>query len=221
MAKRSDKQYSILIVSSSEQFNTVARKVLPNGKFNVVETKKSISAAKREMITRPYDLILVNAPLTDGFGTQFVMEVRERRSMGIIIAVPGEVYGDISDKLADQGIIAIAKPIVTKNLEVQIRLLLAMLENVKEAERKVTRIEEKMEEVLDSGFVAFQMARALINDTDFINKLQRGEVTRSECKHSNYCIGRMYTLDMKCHHCVDEDLPRKIQREIKKAGRKG
>ena len=80
---------------------------------------------------------------------------------------------------------------------------------------------EKMEEVLDSGFVAFQMARALINDTDFINKLQRGEVTRSECKHSNYCIGRMYTLDMKCHHCVDEDLPRKIQREIKKAERKG
>ena len=147
MAKRSDKQYSILIVSSSEQFNTVARKVLPNGKFNVVETKKSISAAKRELITRPYDLILVNAPLTDGFGTQFVMEVRERRSMGIIIAVPGEVHGDISDKLADQGIIAIAKPIVTKNLEVQIRLLLAMLENVKEAERKVTRIEEKMEEV--------------------------------------------------------------------------
>ncbi len=147
MAKRSDKQYSILIVSSSEQFNTVARKVLPNGKFNVVETKKSISAAKRELITRPYELILVNAPLTDGFGTQFVMEVRERRSMGIIIAVPGEVYGDISDKLADQGIIAIAKPIVTKNLEVQIRLLLAMLENVKEAERKVTRIEEKMEEV--------------------------------------------------------------------------
>ena len=147
MAKRSDKQYSILIVSSSEQFNTVARKVLPNGKFNVVETKKSISAAKRELITRPYDLILVNAPLTDGFGTQFVMEVRERRSMGIILAVPGEVYGDISDKLADQGIIAIAKPIVTKNLEVQIRLLLAMLENVKEAERKVTRIEEKMEEV--------------------------------------------------------------------------
>ena len=160
MAKRSDKQYSILIVSSSEQFNTVARKVLPNGKFNVVETKKSISAAKRELITRQYDLILVNAPLTDGFGTQFVMEVRERRSMGIIIAVPGEVHGDISDKLADQGIIAIAKPIVTKNLEVQIRLLLAMLENVKEAERKVITIKAQ-----------FDKEKALLNQkVDHLNK---------------------------------------------------
>ena len=76
---------------------------------------------------------------------------------------------------------------------------------------------EKMEEVLDSGFVALQMARALVNDTDFVNKLQSGEVTRSACKHSNYCIGRMYTLEMKCNHCLDEELPKKLQKEIKKA----
>lgn len=73
-----------------------------------------------------------------------------------------------------------------------------------------------MEEVLNSGFVAFQMARALINDTDFVNKLQSGEVVQSPCGHSNYCIGRMYTLDMKCHHCVD-NLPRKLQREVDRA----
>ena len=76
---------------------------------------------------------------------------------------------------------------------------------------------EKIEEVLDSGFMAVQMARALINDTDFVNKLHSGEVTRSECKHSNYCIGRMYSLEMKCHHCVDNELPRKLKREIANA----
>ena len=73
-----------------------------------------------------------------------------------------------------------------------------------------------MEQVLQSGFVAFQMARALIRDTDFVNKIQQGECTRSLCCHSNYCIGRMYTLDMRCHSCVD-NLPRKIQREISAA----
>ena len=72
---------------------------------------------------------------------------------------------------------------------------------------------EKMEEALGEGFVALQMARALVNDTDFVNKLRSGETTRSACKHSNYCIGRMYTLEMKCHHCV-ENLPNKLQKEI-------
>ena len=75
-----------------------------------------------------------------------------------------------------------------------------------------------MEMVLDSGFEAFQMARALVQDTDFVNKLQSGEVTRSACKHSNYCIGRMYTLDMKCHQCMQKgELPAKLQKELEKA----
>ena len=75
-----------------------------------------------------------------------------------------------------------------------------------------------MEMVLDSDFVAFQMARALVQDTDFVNKLQSGEVTRSACKHSNYCIGRMYTLDMRCHQCMQKDeIPARLQRELEKA----
>ena len=75
---------------------------------------------------------------------------------------------------------------------------------------------QKMEEVLDAGFTGLQMARALVHDTDFVNKLKSGEIERSGCKHSNYCIGRMYTLEMKCHHCV-ENLPDKLQKEIDKA----
>jgi 2,4-dienoyl-CoA reductase-like NADH-dependent reductase (Old Yellow Enzyme family) len=77
---------------------------------------------------------------------------------------------------------------------------------------------EKMEEVLDAGFMGLQMARALVHDTDFVNKLKSGEVERSGCKHSNYCIGRMYTLEMKCHHCV-ENLPERLQKEIDEAER--
>ena len=75
---------------------------------------------------------------------------------------------------------------------------------------------EKMEEVLAVGFQGLQMARALVHDTDFINKLQRGELQCSGCKHSNYCIGRMYTLERRCHHCV-ENLPKKLQKEIDEA----
>ena len=75
---------------------------------------------------------------------------------------------------------------------------------------------QKMEEVLAAGFDAIQMARALINDTEFVNKLHRGEVERSGCKHSNYCIGRMYTLEMRCNHCM-EGIPPALRREIDKA----
>lgn len=76
----------------------------------------------------------------------------------------------------------------------------------------------KIEEVLSAGFDFVQIGRALIHDTQFINNLKNG-AERCDCKHSNYCIARMYTLDMKCHHCVD-DLPKKIRKEIEKAEKK-
>lgn len=74
----------------------------------------------------------------------------------------------------------------------------------------------KMEEALAAGFQGLQIARALVHDTDFVNKLHNGELECSGCRHSNYCIGRMYTLEMKCHHCVD-NLPKKLKAEIEQA----
>ena len=75
---------------------------------------------------------------------------------------------------------------------------------------------QKMEEVLEAGFDGLQVARALIRDTDFVNKLRSGEIVRSECGHSNYCIGRMYTLEMKCNRCV-ANLPESLRREVEEA----
>lgn len=74
----------------------------------------------------------------------------------------------------------------------------------------------KMEEVLEAGFDGLQVARALVRDTDFVNKLRSGEITRSECGHSNYCIGRMYSLEMKCNRCVS-NLPASLQKEVRQA----
>lgn len=75
---------------------------------------------------------------------------------------------------------------------------------------------QKMEEVLNEGFIAFQMARALIRDPFFVSKLQSGEEESCPCGHSNYCIGRMYTLEMRCHHCV-MNLPQKLLKEVEDA----
>jgi 2,4-dienoyl-CoA reductase-like NADH-dependent reductase (Old Yellow Enzyme family) len=55
------------------------------------------------------------------------------------------------------------------------------------------------ERVLDAGFDLVQMARALVAEPDFVARLAaEGADCRSVCDHTNYCIGRMYSLDMKC-----------------------
>ena len=71
-----------------------------------------------------------------------------------------------------------------------------------------------VERVLDEGFEMVQMARALVNDPAFVNRMRDGDIdTRSGCDHKDYCIARMYSIDMQCcHNCPD--LPDKICREL-------
>ena len=69
-------------------------------------------------------------------------------------------------------------------------------------------------EVLSHGFEAVQMARSLLNEPDFVNRLKEDPHHRCGCKHSNYCIGRMYTLEMACHQHLMEELPSDLKKEI-------
>lgn len=75
---------------------------------------------------------------------------------------------------------------------------------------------KKIDEVLDSGFEFIQMGRALLNEPGFVNRMKEEEQARCNCKHSNYCIARMYTLDMACHQHLEETLPPHLKKEIKK-----
>ena len=72
----------------------------------------------------------------------------------------------------------------------------------------------KIEEVLNSGFPFVQMGRALLNTPDFVNRMKTEEDYCCDCGHSNYCIARMYTLDMACHKHLKNKLPDSLQREI-------
>ena len=72
----------------------------------------------------------------------------------------------------------------------------------------------KIEEVLGHGFEFVQMGRALLNEPGFVNRMRDDAQARCSCGHSNYCIARMYSVDMACHQHLQEKLPPCLQREI-------
>ncbi len=65
----------------------------------------------------------------------------------------------------------------------------------------------------DEGFEFVQMGRALLNEPDFVNRIRSESEHRCGCDHVNYCIARMYSREMACHHHLD-DLPHGIRKEI-------
>ena len=78
---------------------------------------------------------------------------------------------------------------------------------------------DNCQQIMDEGFELFQIAHVLIKDPDFVKHVQENPHYHAGCGRSNYCVGRMYTLDMKCHECVERDgevIPKRLQKEIAK-----
>lgn len=75
---------------------------------------------------------------------------------------------------------------------------------------------EGADKVLDEeGFDFIQMGRALLNEPDFVAKMQADDRHRCGCDHVNYCIARMYSKEMACHKHLS-GLPAPLLKEIEK-----
>ncbi|MBP8041965.1 MAG: NADH:flavin oxidoreductase [Bacteroidales bacterium] len=72
---------------------------------------------------------------------------------------------------------------------------------------------KKIDEVLDSGFEFVSMARALLNEPDFINRLKNDRQAVNQCICANYCIARMYSIEMACHQ-HRSDVPKCLHKEL-------
>ena len=78
---------------------------------------------------------------------------------------------------------------------------------------------DNCQRIMDEGFPLFQLAHVLIKDPDFVRHVQENPHYNAGCTRSNYCVGRMYSREMKCHECVlrdGEQIPASIQKEIKR-----
>ena len=144
MARKEDNLHSILIVSSSEQFDATLRKSLTD--FLMIDSKRNAAAARRSFLERYYDLVVINAPLPDESGEPFALDVAQQCPASVLLIVPSEVYEDVLEHVTDQGILVISKPLPHGRLDKAIRYLKAVQGRVHNLEKKIQALEEKREE---------------------------------------------------------------------------
>ncbi len=137
--------HSVLIISASEAFDTAVRKSLRG--FASIESRKHAASARRYLLERYYDLIVINAPLPDESGEQLAKDIAESGRASVLMAVPSEVYGDALEHVSDYGILVISKPVSAGLLDKALRFLTAFQNRVQKVERQVLAAEEKLQEL--------------------------------------------------------------------------
>ena len=144
MPRDKDIQHSVLIASASEQFVMLVRKSLKN--CLTMDCCKSGSMARRNLLEKDYDLIVINIPLPDETGEALALDAAGRNRASVMLAAPQEVSDFIMDQVSDYGILVIPKPATAGRIDRAIRFLTAIQNRIHIIESRTRRLEEKMEE---------------------------------------------------------------------------
>ncbi|MBO4468120.1 MAG: ANTAR domain-containing protein [Clostridia bacterium] len=142
-----ERSYSILLVSASEKTNKNLIDLLPSSEYDSINTVHNVNTAKRLIADRDFDFIIVNSPLPDDDGMRFSIDASSRKNTVVLLMVKADIYDETLDTCADFGVFLISKPLSVSTMEMALDWLKSARERLRQTEKKVLSIEEKMAEI--------------------------------------------------------------------------
>ncbi len=138
--------FSVLLVSSSKNFSNGIISALTENNYEVT-LSDSVQKAKRILVEKDYDIIIVNSPVIDDFGMDFAIDEAEKNISGILMFVKPELEAEVYYKTYQYGILTLTKPTSKGILLQTIRLLCATIIKRESIQEKPKDLKTRLEEI--------------------------------------------------------------------------
>ena len=138
--------YRVLIAGANDRTFDSLRELLPPDSYEAPLRAGSAGEVKRMLLETDVDLVILNAPLRDEFGTQLALNL-SRDNLCVLMLVPAESFDEVCYKVEDEGILTLSKPVSRNGLLGAIKLLTAMRGKLRKLDRQNQALQEKMQDI--------------------------------------------------------------------------
>ncbi len=142
-----ERVYSVLIVSDTEKFRTSLTSLLPERTFSPVINVPDTSTAKRAMLEREYDVVLINGTHSDDRAVKLAIDVCTEKGSVALLFVRRELYAEIYAKVSDFGVLTLPLPSSPQMVTQALDWVRATRERLRRYEKTAQTVEQKMEEI--------------------------------------------------------------------------
>ncbi len=142
-----ERVYSVLTVSETERFQSSLSSLLPENVFSPVVCVKDAASAKRAMLERDFDLVIINDTRSDDRAVKLAVDVCTEKSSVAILAVRRETYAEIYAKVVDFGVFALPVPSSPQTVLQALDWAKATRERLRRYEKTALTVQQKMEEI--------------------------------------------------------------------------
>lgn len=138
--------YRVLIAGANDRTFDSLRELLPPDSYEAPLRAGSAGEVKRMLLETDVDLVILNAPLRDEFGTQLALNLAQD-NLCVLMLVPAESFDAVCYKVEDEGILTLSKPVSRSGLLGAIKLLTAMRGKLRKLDRQNQALQEKMQDI--------------------------------------------------------------------------
>lgn len=143
----SERVYKVALVSSSEKFNGAMLPLLPKNRFSPINVYRDAKSARRVISKEKPDIVIINTPLPDDFGTSLALDVSETDGVCVLLFARAENFSEVSSVLIPHGVLTLPKPTSPELTEEVVELMCATRERLRRIEIKKSFAEERMADI--------------------------------------------------------------------------
>ena len=139
-------RYRMLIVSSDDRFSKEVSTLLQGNQFRQ-DCSRSASDARCKLLENQYDIVIVNAPLRDEFGSRLCIDISRNNGTIAAIFAANDIYDEIYAKVSVHGVFVLHKPTSKTLVSQAVSLMVCARERLRSLEKKVGNTESKLDEI--------------------------------------------------------------------------
>ena len=138
---------SALILSSSDKGLSFFTELLNTASISRIASLSTGSEARRALLGRDYDLVLINAPLRDESGIDLALQIASQGLSQAILVVKSEHFDGISAKCEGYGVLTIAKPVNKSIFWSALKLAGATRSRLRQMQDENNRLKQTIEDI--------------------------------------------------------------------------
>ncbi|MFA9379524.1 MAG: ANTAR domain-containing response regulator [Acetanaerobacterium sp.] len=145
----------VLLVSSTDKSLEFISQLLREADASPLQiiTAQSGNEARRLLARTDFEIIVINAPLSDEFGHELSISAAEVTTAGIIIIARNEIADDVSARVENYGVFVIPKPLGRQMFFQTLKLVSAARRRMLGLKNENLKLQKKIEEIrlIDRG----------------------------------------------------------------------
>jgi len=138
---------SALIVSCTDKGAAFFSEALSAVSVNQITVLNSAGEARRHLSERDFDLVIVDAPLSDESGENFSRNIASKNLSQVILAVKDECFIEIAADCEEDGVLAISKPVNKEVFLLSLSLARAANNRIKRIQAENAKLKQKIEDI--------------------------------------------------------------------------